>query len=61
MQMVNSIEMLVDQVGVDRIFFGTGLTLQYPSPGIAKIENAQISDDDKAKIFALNAERWLGL
>lgn len=61
MQMYNGIETLVDKVGADRIFFGSGMLLQYPSPGIAKISHAQISDDDKEKIFRLNAEIWLGL
>lgn len=61
LQMVNGIETVVEQVGAERIFFGTGLPLQYPSPGIAKIANAQVSDDVKEKIFGLNAVKLLGL
>jgi len=61
MQVVRGMETLVEQIGVDHIFFGTGLPLQYPSPGIAKIAHAEISDADKEKIFGLNAIKLLGL
>jgi len=61
LQMVRGIETFVEKAGADRVLFGTGLPLQYPSPGIAKIAHAEVSDGDKEKIFGLNAQNLLGL
>jgi predicted TIM-barrel fold metal-dependent hydrolase len=59
MQMVNGIETLVNKVGAERVYMGTGLPLMYPFPGIYKIQKAQISDRERELILGGNAERIL--
>lgn len=61
MQMVNGIEILVNKVGAERVYLGTGLPLMYPKPGLYKIFKAQISDHDKELILGGNAARLLSL
>jgi len=61
LQVFDGIKTVVEKIGADRLFFGTGMPLQYPSPGIAKTANALISDEDKEKIFGLNAIKLLNL
>lgn len=61
MQMANGIETLVEKVSAERVLFGTGLPLQYASPGIAKIEHSLIKDKEKELIFSKNAKQLLGL
>lgn len=60
-QVCEGIEKLVKAIGSERIYFGSGLPLMYPAPGLAKIEHAQIGDLEKEKIFGLNAARLLSL
>lgn len=59
MQMVRGTEILVDKVGAERVYFGTGLPLMYPYPGIYKILRAQISEQEKDLILGGNAARLL--
>lgn len=55
------IETLVKELGADRILFGTGMPIQYPGAGLAKMEGAEISQEDKALIFGKNAQKLLNL
>jgi predicted TIM-barrel fold metal-dependent hydrolase len=59
MQMVHGVETLVNKVGAERVYMGTGLPLMYPLPGIYKIQKAQISDRERELILGGNAERIL--
>lgn len=45
------------QADAGRILLGTGVPLQYPACGIAKLEKAEIAVADKAAIAHLNAKR----
>lgn len=61
LQSYGGVKTVVDKVGAERIYLGTGLPLQYPAPGLAKIEHAEISDDAKELILGVNASRLLSL
>lgn len=61
MQAFDGIKILTEKVGADRVLFGSGLPLQYPGPGLAKIEHAKISDKAKELILAKNSEELLNL
>jgi predicted TIM-barrel fold metal-dependent hydrolase len=56
-----AISKLVQEIGSDRILFGTGLPLQNASAGVSKIEHSRISDSDREAIFSGNARRLLKL
>lgn len=49
----------VAHADVSRILLGTGVPLQYPACGIAKLEKAEISAADKEAIAHRNAQRLL--
>jgi len=61
MQMVNGIEILVNKVGAERVYLGTGLPLMYPKPGIYKILKAQIGERERELILGGNAARLLSI
>lgn len=58
---LGQIEHLVNCVGADRILFGTDYPISNHDLYIHCVRTARISDEDKEKIFHLNAERLLGL
>ncbi len=55
------LEHLVNNVGADRILFGTDYPISNHDLYVHCVNVARISDGDKEKIFHLNAERLLGL
>lgn len=55
------LEHLVDSVGADRILFGTDYPISNHDLYVHAVKIARISDQNKEKIFHLNAERLLGL
>jgi predicted TIM-barrel fold metal-dependent hydrolase len=61
LQIHEGVATFVRQVGAERVYFGSGLPLQYPGPGLAKIQNAEISDDAKERILGGNARQLLAL
>ncbi len=60
LQGLGGIAQWVSQGDVGRILLGTGIPLQYPACGIAKLEKAAISNADKEAIAFGNAKRLLG-
>lgn len=51
------IELMVNELGADRVLFGTDVSFFDGRAKIGQVAAARISDDDKRKIFGLNAER----
>jgi predicted TIM-barrel fold metal-dependent hydrolase len=57
----NWVEVLKSEVGVDRIIFGSNAPLSYISAATAQIDNAQVSEQEKALMYASNLQRVLGI
>ncbi len=55
------LEALIQQVGVDRVLYGTGMPLQYPECAGQMLEDAAIASDDRQRIYAANAGRLFGI
>lgn len=55
------LEWLVEQVGEDRVLFGSDLTWNDPRTHLGRVLGAKISDQAKRKILGLNAEAVFGL
>lgn len=53
----NTIELLVDKVGADRVVYGSDIAFFDCIHTMGKIALAKISDTDKEKIFGLNAKK----
>jgi len=51
------LELMVKEVGAERILFGTDMPFLDCRPRIGAVAIAKISDDDKRKIFGLNAKQ----
>ena len=56
----DAVEILVREVGADRILFGSNTRMTYFRGPYLSIANADISDHEKEMIFHLNAEKVLG-
>ena len=61
MQGFQAIARLVNAVGAERVLFGTGLPLHYPACNVAKLEHADVPEQDKRMIAGENALRVLGV
>jgi len=59
LQGLGGIARWVAHADVGRILLGTGVPLQYPACGIAKLERAKIAETDREAIARLNAKRLL--
>jgi len=57
----NELGRLIQNLGEDRIVFGTGMPFHYPDPAIAKIEVLDASPAVKEKIRRGNAARLFTL
>jgi predicted TIM-barrel fold metal-dependent hydrolase len=60
-QYLGGVEHLVSTFGAGRVLFGTGLPLQYPACGFARIEKAEIAEEEKALIMGENIKKLLNL
>jgi predicted TIM-barrel fold metal-dependent hydrolase len=60
LQLMQGIERLVREVGANRILYASGMPIQMAGPALAKIQEADISEEDKDLILAQNAEKLLG-
>lgn len=61
LQGYNAIRKAVDEVGAERLLFGTGAVLHYASCNVAKLDGASINPDERETIARGNALRLLGL
>jgi hypothetical protein len=57
----NWVELMRDEVGIDRILFGSNAPLSYVSAATAQIEYAEVPDEDKALMLGGNLKRVLDL
>jgi uncharacterized protein len=55
----DELELLLANLGPDRLVFGTGMPFNYPDPALAKIDVLAPSVEVKEKILWGNAARWL--
>jgi predicted TIM-barrel fold metal-dependent hydrolase len=55
------IEWAVREIGSDRVLFGTDTPLYHAGMQRARIDHADLTDDEKRRILHANAERLFGL
>lgn len=61
LQIHEGVKTLVERAGSGRVYFGSGLPLQYPAAGLAKVQHAEIDEASKAAILGDSAARLLAL
>jgi len=57
----NEIGQLIENIGAERIVFGTGIPFKYPDPSLVKLEVLEISEEEKEMIRWKNAAKLLGI
>lgn len=55
LQLMYGIERLVEEVGAERILFGSGMPIQEVGPALAKIQKAEIKEEERELILEGNA------
>jgi hypothetical protein len=55
----DELELLVANLGAERLVFGTGIPFNYPGPALAKLEVQAPTAEVKEMILGRNAARWL--
>jgi predicted TIM-barrel fold metal-dependent hydrolase len=61
LQGFGSVARLAGELGADRVLFGTGAVLHYPACNVAKLDHAELSEEQRAAIAYENAVRLLGV
>lgn len=61
MQGLHAIARMAGMVGADRVLFGTGTLLQYPACGVVKLEQADVTAEQRAAVEGRNAKRMLAV
>lgn len=61
LQGFGAVASLVEQVGADRVLFGTGAVLNYPACNVAKLDHAELTDAQRTAIAFDNAARLFDL
>ncbi len=56
-----TLERMVNRLGAERVLFGTDLPFLDARPQVGRVAFAKISDEDKRKVFGLNAARVFGI
>ena len=56
-----ALEWIVDKVGVDRVLYGSDFITFECSHILGRVAMSRLTDDEKEKIFSLNARSWLKL
>ena len=59
--MAAEMRVLIDNVGAERLVFGTGMPFKYAGPPLVKLEVVDATDDEKDLIRSGNAATLLGL
>ncbi|MEA3402558.1 MAG: amidohydrolase family protein [Armatimonadota bacterium] len=59
--MASEVRQLLDNLGPERVAFGSGMPFKYPEPALLKVEVLEATEDEKQGIRAGNAARLLGL
>jgi len=57
----DAVEVFVERIGADRLVFGSNNPLEYTGSAICRINEAEISEQDKASIFGSNIKRIMQL
>jgi predicted TIM-barrel fold metal-dependent hydrolase len=55
----DELELLLANLGPDRLLFGTGIPFNYPDPALAKLDVLAPATEVREKILWRNAARWL--
>lgn len=55
----SEIRQLLDNLGSDRVVFGTGMPLKYPDPALVKLEVLEATEEEKEAIRWKNAAKLL--
>lgn len=56
-----TLERMVNRLGAERVLFGTDLPFLDARPQVGRVAFAKISNEDKRKVFGLNAARIFGI
>jgi uncharacterized protein len=57
--LANEFGQLIEDLGPERLMFGTGMPFSEPDPALLKMEVLRASKDAREKILGQNAARWL--
>jgi predicted TIM-barrel fold metal-dependent hydrolase len=55
----NALETFRDRVGIERILFGSGSPALSLGSAVSYVNSSALTDDEKAAVFALNAQQYI--